>query len=50
MSQKSKFFKIADGFEGHTQILALFDRKDRPNYKGLDAEKTTVAPLPLPSR
>ena len=23
------FFRIADGFEGHTQILALFDRSDR---------------------
>lgn len=23
------FFKIADGFEGHTQILALFDRSER---------------------
>ncbi|MCH7664044.1 MAG: VOC family protein [Chloroflexi bacterium] len=38
----SAFFKIGNGFEGHTQILALFDRTDSPNYTGLDAEKTTV--------
>ena len=38
----SAFFKIADGFEGHTQILALFNRTDSANYSGLDAEKTTV--------
>ena len=38
----SAFFKIADGFEGHTQILALFDRTDSPTYTGLDAEKTTL--------
>ena len=25
----SSFFRIADGFEGHTQILALFDRSGR---------------------
>ena len=39
---KSVFFKIADGFEGHTQVLALFDRTDSQNYTGLDAEKSTV--------
>ena len=38
----SAFFKIADGFEGHTQILALFNRTDSVNYSGLDAERTTV--------
>ncbi len=38
----SAFFKIADGFEGHTQILALFDRTDSPNYIRIDAGKTTV--------
>jgi len=42
---KAAFFKIANGFEGHTPILALFDRSDSPNYVGLDAEKTTVDPL-----
>jgi len=38
----SAFFKIAEGFEGHTQILALFDRTEGPGYSGLDPEKTTV--------
>lgn len=38
----SAFFRIADGFEGHTQILALFDRSRSPGYKGLDADRTTV--------
>ena len=40
--QTSAFFKIADGIEGHTQILALFDRTDSPHYTGLDSKKTTV--------
>lgn len=40
--ETSAFFKIAEGFEGHTQILALFDRTDSPDYQGLDAAKTTV--------
>ena len=31
------FFKIADGYAGHTQVLALFDRR-----KPLNAEQTTV--------
>ena len=39
---KSAFFKIADGIDGHTQILALFDRTDSQDYAGLDAKKTTV--------
>jgi catechol 2,3-dioxygenase len=38
----SAFFKIADGFGGHTQILALFDRHKEPGYSGLSAERTTV--------
>lgn len=36
------FFKIAEGYAGHTQILALFDRSDSPSYAGLDSAKTTV--------
>jgi catechol-2,3-dioxygenase len=36
------FFRIAEGYEGHTQVLALFDRSSSPGYRGLDAEKTTV--------
>ncbi len=36
------FFNVAEGFAGHTQIIALFDRTDEPGYTGLDAQKTTV--------
>lgn len=38
----SAFFKIADGIEGHTQILALFDRQADANYTNIDPAKTTV--------
>lgn len=33
---------IADGHAGHTQILALFDRKDQAGYTGLSAAQTTL--------
>lgn len=36
------FFKIAEGYGGHTQILALFDRSGEADYQGLDPQKTTV--------
>ena len=36
------FFKIADGYGGHTQILALFDRSSQSGYTGLSAAQTTV--------
>jgi len=36
------FFKIADGYGGHTQILALFDRSNQSGYTGLSAAQTTV--------
>jgi catechol 2,3-dioxygenase-like lactoylglutathione lyase family enzyme len=36
------FFRIADGFGGHTQVLALFDRPGQAGYGGLDPERTTV--------
>lgn len=36
------FFRLADGFGGHTQVLALFDRSAQPDYCGLDAATTTV--------
>ena len=36
------FFKIADGCGGHTQILALFDRRNESGYSGLSGAKTTV--------
>jgi catechol 2,3-dioxygenase len=36
------FFKLAEGFGGHTQVLALFDRSAQPGYSGLDPATTTV--------
>ncbi len=36
------FFRIAEGFGGHTQILALFDRSASPGYAGLSPKKSTV--------
>ena len=36
------FFRLAEGFGGHTQILALFDRSASPGYLGLDPKKTTI--------
>ena len=36
------FFKIADGYGGHTQVLALFDRSSSPGYRGLNAATSTV--------
>lgn len=38
----SVFFKIADGYGGHTQILALFDRSTQSSYTGLSAAQTTI--------
>ena len=36
------FFKIADGYGGHTQVLALFDRSQTPGYRGADAATSTI--------
>jgi catechol 2,3-dioxygenase-like lactoylglutathione lyase family enzyme len=36
------FFKIAEGYAGHTQVLALFDRKGEAGYAGVSAAQTTV--------
>ena len=36
------FFKIADGYSGHTQVLALFDRSESPGYRGTDAATSTI--------
>jgi len=36
------FFKIAEGYGGHTQILALFDRTQVAGYQGLEPEMSTV--------
>jgi catechol 2,3-dioxygenase-like lactoylglutathione lyase family enzyme len=38
----SAFFKVGDGFAGHTQIVALFDRSGQAGYQGLSAALTTV--------
>jgi catechol-2,3-dioxygenase len=36
------FFKIADGYASHTQVLAFFDRSSSPGYRGLNAATSTV--------
>ena len=36
------FFKIADGYGGHTQVLALFDRSESPGYRGTDAATSSI--------
>lgn len=36
------FFKIAEGYRGHTQVLALFDRSQSPGYCGTDAATCTI--------
>jgi catechol-2,3-dioxygenase len=36
------FFKIAEGYGGHTQVLALFDRSSTPGYQGLNAATSTL--------
>ena len=38
----SAFFKIADGYGGHTQILALFDGHSQSGYIGLSGAQTTI--------
>jgi catechol 2,3-dioxygenase len=41
-SERAVFFRIADGYSGHTQVLALFDRSTQPDYLGLDAATSTI--------
>jgi hypothetical protein len=36
------FFKIAEGYGGHTQVLALFDRSQNPGYSGTDVATSTI--------
>ena len=38
----SAFFKVTDGYAGHTQVLALFDRSKQPGYSGIITEKSTI--------
>jgi catechol 2,3-dioxygenase len=39
---ESAFFRLAPGYGGHTQILALFDRAASPGYHKISAERSTV--------
>ncbi len=36
------FFKIADGYAGHAQVVALFDRSAETGYQELNPATTTV--------
>ncbi len=36
------FFKIAEGYGGHTQILALFDRAQEADHRGVEPEESTI--------
>jgi hypothetical protein len=38
----SAFFKIAGGYGGHTQVLALFDRSESPGFRRTDAATSTI--------
>jgi len=38
----SAFFKIANGHDGHAQVLALFDRSQNPDYRRPDATASTI--------
>jgi catechol 2,3-dioxygenase len=41
-SDRAVFFRIADGYGGHTQALALFDRSAEPGFHGLHAATSTI--------
>ena len=36
------FFKLADGYAGHMQVIALFDRSTETGYQGQNPASTTV--------
>jgi catechol 2,3-dioxygenase len=38
----SAFFKIAEGYGGHTQVLALFDRSESSDYRPPDTVTSTI--------
>jgi catechol 2,3-dioxygenase len=40
--ENAALFKIAEGFGGHTQVVALFDRSAQPGYSDLNPATTTV--------
>ncbi len=37
-SDDAVFFKVADGYGGHSQVMVRFDRSKRPGYLGIDAK------------
>jgi catechol 2,3-dioxygenase len=39
---RAAFFRLAEGFGGHTQVLAFFDRAADAGYAGLNPATTTV--------
>ncbi len=43
-NEHMSFFKIAEGYAGHTQILALFDRQRSRSVSGQPIKKPYVAP------
>ena len=40
--ENAGFFGLAEGYGGHTQVLALFDRSAQPGYQGLNSSTSTV--------
>jgi catechol 2,3-dioxygenase-like lactoylglutathione lyase family enzyme len=40
--ERAAFFRLGEGFGGHTQVLALFDRSADPKFVGLNPATTTV--------
>jgi catechol 2,3-dioxygenase-like lactoylglutathione lyase family enzyme len=40
--ENAAFFRLAEGYGGHTQVLALFDRSTQPDYQGLNSATSTV--------
>lgn len=38
----SAFFRVADGVDGHTQVLVLFDRSDEAGYQPPSVDRSTV--------
>lgn len=40
--ETSAFFELAEGYGGHTQVLALFDRTGGDRYEATSAARTTV--------
>ncbi|HEY4312021.1 MAG TPA: VOC family protein [Pirellulales bacterium] len=36
------FFKVAEGYGGHVQVVVLFDRTTEPGYAGLNPVTTTI--------